>query len=322
MKQAAFRRGYLTFMNRADTKLRTGDWIEVKSPVEIAQTLDTEGTLDGLPFMPEMLEFCGGRFQVARRAEKTCIEFPGGGYKIREFRENDVVVLDGKRCSGADHDLCQRACVFFWKTAWLRKKDTGQPSTAANQPGLNNLRSKLNTTSAPGRYFCQSTELAKATQPLKRSRILLKCFYDIRSGSRGLLEMTWLVVAPLWRKATQKFPRRRLKGSLRRTPVGNLNLQPGELVEIKSAPEIAQTLDQRGRNRGLICDFGMCKYRGGKYRVRNRLDRMISEPTGEMRQVEGTVILEGLKCLCWNTLGGCPRQDFMYWREIWLKRAE
>jgi len=100
-----------------------------------------------------------------------------------------------------------------------------------------------------------------------------------------------------------------------------LNLQPGEWVEIKSAPEIAQTLDDRGRNRGLICDFGMCDLGGRPYRVRNRLDRMISESTGAMRRVESTVILEGLNCLCPRVLGGCPRQDFMYWREVWLKRA-
>jgi hypothetical protein len=93
-------------------------------------------------------------------------------------------------------------------------------------------------------------------------------------------------------------------------------------VEIKSAVEISQTLDARGRNRGLSCDYGMCQYSGRRYRVRNRLDRLISEATGEMRQVEGTVILEDLHCLCWNVLGGCPRQDFMYWRELWLRRVE
>ena len=133
--------------------------------------------------------------------------------------------------------------------------------------------------------------------------------------------MAWLILAPLWRKATRRWPRRRLIGVLKRTPVGNLNLQPGEWVQIKPAAEVAQTLDARGRNRGLLCDYGMCQYSGGKYRVRNRLDRMISESTGEMRAVESTVILEGLHCLCWNSLGGCPRQDFMSWREIWLKRV-
>jgi hypothetical protein len=64
----------------------------------------------------------------------------------------------------------------------------------------------------------------------------------------------------------------------------------------------------------------MSNHSGTEFRVRNRLDRMISEVTGEMRHVEATVVLDGLNCTCANVLGGCPRQDFMYWREIWLKR--
>ena len=53
------------------------------------------------------------------------------------------------------------------------------------------------------------------------------------------------------------------------------------------------------------------------------MDRMISETTGEMRQVGSTIILDGLNCLCWqNHVGGCPRADFMWWREIWLEREQ
>ena len=66
----------------------------------------------------------------------------------------------------------------------------------------------------------------------------------------------------------------------------------------------------------------MSNHSGGKFRVRHRLDRMISEPSGEMRRVDATVVLEGLNCTCANVMGGCPRQDFIYWREIWLKRVE
>src|SRR4051794_29217404 len=108
-------------MKNLDFKLRSGDWVEVKNAQEIAQTLDTSGLRDGLPFMPEMMGFCGQRFQVRRVAGKSCVEVPGGfKYQIREFRNNDVVVLDMPRCSGAGHDGCQRACTLFWKKAWLR----------------------------------------------------------------------------------------------------------------------------------------------------------------------------------------------------------
>jgi hypothetical protein len=301
-------------------RLRTGDWVQVKSPWEIAETLDTEGRLENLPFMPEMIEFCGQRMRVVRRAEKTCIEYPGGGYKIREFLNNDVVTLAGARCSGEDHDGCQRACLIFWKEAWFRKLADGEPLAPVDFSGVDELRVKLRTRATETLYICQSTELPKATQPLSRSRIFSKCIEEIRSGSRGILEMISLVVAPLWRKATRKIPRKRLAGTLKRTPAGNLGLQPGEWVTIRPASEIAETLDIKGRNRGLSCDYGMSNHSGEKLRVRHRLDRMISEPTGEMRKVESTVVLEGLNCTCANVVGGCPRQDFIYWREIWLKR--
>jgi hypothetical protein len=308
-------------MDRSTAELRTGDWVQVKSPAEIAQTLDAEGTVDGLPFMPEMLEFCGKTFPVTRRVEKLCVEFPGGSYKIREFRQNDVVVLQDLRCSGSDHEGCQRACRLFWKAAWLRKVDPGNRG-AADSTGLRELTSKLRTVTSTSRHFCQSSAAANATQSFSRAQIFVKCLREIRSGSRGVFEMARLIAVPLWRKATHWFPRRRISGALRKTPVGSLGLQPGEWVQIKSLPDITNTLDHRGRNRGLICDEGMCRYSGGRYRVRNRLDRMISEPTGEMRRVEGTVILEGLECLCWNATGGCPRGEFMYWREVWLERCD
>lgn len=309
-------------MTRVGTCLRAGDWVEVRSPLEIAETLEADGALDGLPFMPEMIQYCCRRFRVLRRAEKTCLEFASNRYVVQEFRHNDVVLLDGLRCSGAEHDGCARNCVLFWKSAWLQRVGSDRaPIEAETSADSMEFPVKLRTRTESGRYVCQATELLRATQPMSQIRKILKCVSDVRSGNRGLLEMARLILWPLWRKATSWYPRRALVGELRKTPVGDLKLQPGDWVMIKSSDEITRTLDAQGRNRGMICDFGMCRYSGGKYQVRSRLDRMISEPTGEMRDVEATVILDGLYCLCWNTLGGCPRQDFMYWREVWLDRV-
>jgi hypothetical protein len=307
---------------RTDSELRPGDWVQIKSPKEIAETLDENGMLENLPFMPEMLELCGQNAVMARRAEKTCIEFSGGGYKIREFLNNNTFVLQGLRCSGAGHDGCQRGCTLFWKELWLRKVDSRGAPAPDNLAGKEELRAKLKTKESPKRYVCQSTELARATKPLTRFRILQKCFYDLRSGSRSLREMSRLVLIPLWRKATRRIRRGRLKGTLKQTPVGRLGLRAGEWVTIKPESEVVKTLDNYGRNRGLIFDEGMGDHGKRKFCVRQRLDRMISEPTGEMRHMDATVILEGLECTCSNVLGGCPRQDFTYWREIWLQRAD
>src|SRR4029450_10299473 len=45
-------------------RLKPGDWIEVRSRDEILGTLDADGRLEGMIFMPEMLQFCGRRFRV------------------------------------------------------------------------------------------------------------------------------------------------------------------------------------------------------------------------------------------------------------------
>ena len=45
--------------------------MEVRSKEEILRTLDKSGRLEGLPFMPQMFQYCGQRFQVYKRAHKT-----------------------------------------------------------------------------------------------------------------------------------------------------------------------------------------------------------------------------------------------------------
>jgi hypothetical protein len=304
--------------------MRSGSWVEVRTPGEIAGTLDAGGALDGLPFMAEMLEFCGRRFRVARRVEKTCVEFPGGKYPILEFRNNDVVLLEGLRCSGAEHGGCQRGCYLFWKTAWVREVASGEPASSTRRDLADALVPAIAPVGGPSRYRCQSTDLAGAVhrEQIGRSRILMKCVRDIRSGSRGVIEMVPLVAGPLFLKVRDRIlGRPKLVGPLRKTPVGDLDLRPGELVEVRPLGEIRQTLDRNGRNRGLVFDIELGKYCGKRFRVRNRLERMISETTGEMRKVEGTVILEGNLCMCARSLGGCPRMEFTYWREAWLKRV-
>ena len=81
-----------------------GNWVEVRSKEEILQTLDQDGRLDGMPFMPEMLGFCGKRFQVYKSAHKTCdTVFP-----LRSRRVDDTVHLQ-TRCNGQSHGGCQAA---------------------------------------------------------------------------------------------------------------------------------------------------------------------------------------------------------------------
>jgi hypothetical protein len=67
-------------------QLRPGDLVEVRTATEILKTLDSNGTLDGLPFMPEMLEFCGMRFRVFQRVVQVTMDALG----IPSYRESYV----------------------------------------------------------------------------------------------------------------------------------------------------------------------------------------------------------------------------------------
>src|ERR1700690_4405052 len=115
-------------------KLSVGDWVEVRSKEEILRTLDADGQLDGMPFMPEMFAFCGKRLQVYKRAHKTCdTVFP-----VRGRRVDQAVHLD-TRCDGSAHDGCQAGCLIFWKEAWLKptsgsahKNDTSRAGSSSS----------------------------------------------------------------------------------------------------------------------------------------------------------------------------------------------
>jgi hypothetical protein len=112
-----------------------------------------------------------------------------------------------------------------------------------------------------------------------------------------------------------------IDGQLEKTPMEALELQPGELVEVRSKPEILATLDVWHRNRGLLFDVEMVRYCGGIYRVLRRVHRIIDERTGKMIQMKNPcIILEGVSCRSdYHRL--CPRAIHHYWRENWLKRV-
>ena len=309
--------------NSSHTKLKVGDIVEVLSAEEIFRTLDEDGALDGLPFMPEMLEQCGRRARLTSHALKACIETRKAYIDMRGFWGQDVWVLDELRCSGADHDGCQRGCLMFWKAAWLRKVGADALATDPVPSDTEGLSRKLKTKTAPDRYFCQSTELVKATRPLSVKGRLRLAVTDFRLGNVRLFELIKSVLLPVFWKSVHRYIRpRHVVGTLTRTPLVLLELQPGEQVEVKTGEEIAQTLNPRGCNRGLRYDRGLNEFSGTHYRVRDRLDKMIIESSGRMVHLEGTVTLENSCCLCkLSAIGGCPRQDLVYWREAWLKRV-
>lgn len=130
-----------------------------------------------------------------------------------------------------------------------------------------------------------------------------------------------------WAEILGWYPYPRRKGHIpagQRTPDARLNLQPGELVRVKSYQEILATLDQANKNRGLYFDAEMVPFCGGTYRVLKRVNRIVNEKTGKIQEFKNPcIILDGGVCEARYSECRlfCPRAIYAYWREIWLERV-
>ena len=144
-------------------RFRAGDLVEVKSAEEILATLDERGMMDGLPFMPEMLRYCGRQFRVDKVAHKTCDTIHYSGNR----RMTNAVHLEGIRCDGSEHGGCQAACLMFWKEDWLRKpgqhESTRSAQTKCTVQSLRQATQRAGDSPEDIRYVCQITQLPTAT---------------------------------------------------------------------------------------------------------------------------------------------------------------
>ncbi len=266
--------------------LRAGELIEVLSEEEILATLDDNGELDSLPFMPEMLHFCGQQFTVYKVANKLCDTMTMTGMR----RMRDAVHLAGVRCDGQAHGGCQTACLTYWKEAWLKRPATptdgaGPRAPRREPPGLT-VADLYSRSRKPGAsngeelFSCQATELLRAAPELLPLRDLGQYGRDMRSGNKGILEVLRAFLIGLFDHlqglSTRVLPRRLwfrdglrwgfVKGTLTKTPTGQTDLQPGELVRIKPKAEILRTLSKDLRNRGLGFEGEMARHCGREAR--------------------------------------------------------
>lgn len=295
---------------------RSGDLITIRTFNEISATLDCLGTLEGLPFLPEMLMYCGRRFLVRRPINKLIQEGRRGQRRIK-----DVVQLEGVTCDGMAHRGCQRSCYLLWKTAWIKPAEDRQECSLTDTAVLSNAKWYSSLSLLTGGKVCQATELSKATKPLLLLDPRRYC-WDIISGTYTPKEYISYITKGFCRHLA--IPQARgLSKKRHRPPIsfpqGSLNLVPGETVEVKSAAEIRESLDSSSRCRGLYFMPGMWGFCGRRFRVLRRVDKMMSEISGEMHRLHGTVILEGVTC-DGKAQGGCQRGCYVFWKETWLHR--
>jgi hypothetical protein len=331
--------------------LRPGDYVRVKSPQAILDTLDDNGCLEKMPFMPEMFDSCGQVFNVYSRADKTCDTATKTGGR----RLTNSVHLTGERCDGSAHGGCQAACLNFWKEAWLEPigNATDLSQTEAYAPDvIESAKAVLsryatidakNTNNGNKIYSCQATQLPEFTVPLRPfdlrqywrdvaknkvriGRMFRVLFYTSyhKLVQTGIGHRFWVWAYNSVQKARDGQPWPFQPGTLDATPTGSLDLESGEYVRVKSFEEIRKTLGKNKKNRGLSFDAEMVRHCGKTFRVRSRVDRLINEESGEMLHMKNPcIILEDAWCSSdWSACRRfCPRSIYHYWRELWLERV-
>ena len=344
-------------------KLSVGDWVEVRSKEEILRTLDAKGRLDGMPFMPEMFQFCGKRFPVFKRAHKTCDYTTP--YPCHTRRLERTVHLE-TRCDGSGHGGCQAGCLINWNQAWLKpvsqsvNKETlmqialpsGKNATTVSGTGCSEAAVWENTQISDPKggaptYVCQVTVVPNFTTKLNWWDVR-QYVEDYTSGNVGLWRIFttfsyWIFYTlsqagiglgrpirwgydklqsfgqgTLWPRTEGVIPAKSP------TPTVNLNLQPGEMVRVKSHAEIMKTVTIENKNRGMSWDAELVPYCGGTYQVIKRVNKLIDERTGKMLDMKtACIVLDSVTCQArysdFRVL--CPKAMYPYWREIWLERV-
>jgi len=319
---------------------RSGDLVTVRDFADIRATLDARGMLDGLPFMPEMLAYCGHSFTVDRRIDK--INDWKGGNELRRMK--NVVTLVDVRCDGSQHGGCEAGCQNLWHERWLCQsqsrtnssertsshvKDHARRGAEDTQGLLTELRKlacrEINgKTARTTKYTCQNTELPTASSKMSKwdLRQDLRPLLGGNIGLRGYLVATLTAVFNKAQSMRGGIPYPLMAPQLGSgpTPTSDLGLQPGELVRVRAKYEIGLSL-YRYHNRGMWFGEETLRHCGNVYTVLRRVTKLIDERSGELREMATPAIVLDRATATGEFMRFCPQNEFVFWREIWLERV-
>jgi len=101
-------------------------------------------------------------------------------------------------------------------------------------------------------------------------------------------------------------------------------LRPGDVIEVKSAAEILETLDGAASVDAMPFMPEMAQFAGKRLTVSRRVEKICDTVSGgppNSRRMRDTVLLEDLRC-DGSAHGGCQAKCRLYWKESWLRRVE
>jgi hypothetical protein len=256
---------------------------------------------------------------------------------------SDAVLLGDHRCDGLAQGGCQMACPMMWKTQWLSA--TTNQASDQHSSGIDKIDQSEN--SSPSEAYtklidlatraikathakdesadftncvsCQATELFQITAPRSKSNIAQY------ADERNLNRVSATSIATSFcggMLARIRGQQNGLVGTTKKTPRLDLNLQPGQVVRVRTQKEIAATLDREGKNRGLWFDPVMLRYCGRELTVTKRITRIIDEKSSRLLNLKTpSIVLDDLHCQP-EDRRFCSRLLHLFWREIWLERTQ
>ena len=300
-----------------------GDEIEILSVPEILATLDERGMRGGIPFQAEMVKFCGARGRVFRSVDK--IYDYGRSKKMRRLKH--TVLISGLRCDGAQHGGCQALCYLMWNVAWLQTPGAKQRSVstpAAGEVAASRVSAAAPDAAGAERYLCQFTQLHAASTPVGSWDVRK----DLRPWIAGNITLATLCVGLATRafnffqglRGGIGFPAMPLRSDNGAAcPISSLSVN--DRIKVRPITEIALTLNKSSKNKGLWFDRDMIKHCGTTQRVLARVDKIIDDATGEMRQMKTPCIVLADVDYSGEFLHFNAQHDYFFWREAWLERT-
>jgi hypothetical protein len=298
--------------------LLVGDLVEVKSWDEIRLTLDQNGGLDELPFMPEMRQFCGQRAYVFR-----CMHRLFDYRKSRRMRHMDgAVLLVGAVCDGAHHGGCDATCHLIWKASWLRRPGE-QEADAARITSVQKIEYPPPAVPAAVRYTCQLTQLHAASVDTKDPS-LANFLRPLVSGNVAPAAFLVGVLTLLFEEVQQRrggvgFPSFEALDAAFHAPQED-RLAPGDEVIVKDRASIRATLNERLIHKGMGFEPDMLKHCGRRYRVTKEVKRVIDIVNGELRTMKTPAyLLDGVHFSGERQFFNAQYEP-LFWRAAWLRR--
>ena len=165
------------------------------------------------------------------------------------------------------------------------------------------------------RNECQLQCLNQLSEPLGASAV----FWQRRNRFKRILKRRWKYLMHWFSEiigAKSEKSNVMVKNSTAR------DIQPGDLVRVRSKEEIKATLNRWDQLKGCAFMEEMWPHCGTTHRVLKRVEKFLDERDYLIKRCHGIVILDGVMCQGTKDFGACDRSCFFFWREEWLEKLD